>query len=852
MAETIGTVIGIIVVVIVIVAPFALIAWLVIWLVRRSNQKAAGSQASRGPVLVNQAPAVAPPGYYADPERQGSQRWWDGQRWARLEVVAEPTAQPERIAIRPGTANVAADAINGTNTDTSIPATQPALAQSQALTVPEATPAESTPALVPVPSAVLVKDGDRIRGVEWFGSGEPVSIAGYTIPGGLIYVGRKLAAPQRSVEPSMINPNLRVNSRLPDTLGRGLNYWPAYDSISPESRAAYLEWLARGRRNPSTPLGYVFLFMYGLERRVLVDMQATDSFHSDLAPIRAEMEALIDVYAEQSYSFQRYAKGFLDVIDMMMSVGSIAAPAKSTSRRLSSNRWIVPLSLKIAIGEIVAAKQPLPAAWALEWAWYNPEFRIRTGAVRCTAEFSDLFTKNYFDTYGDGMKVTPGTTMLGLTYSAASAGIGYAKLKMQNVPDVFALAKPTRALAAIAEEVQESLEAFSRFVGKNPERADSLNGIAFLPQRLIESSKNPDFQALREWLADTVNPEGSEAVAGLELLTRWNPAAPTSLSKAESTPLVQLLGKLHVGIEPDVRFGGPPLSVDSPVVLFPITGDYPLSPSPSYETATTLTHFAAAVSAADGEVSDDEIQTFLPSIESSLDLSVAEKTRLNAHFKWLTASSTKLTGLTKRVALLSDSQRVSLGGLLLSVAAADGKVTASEMMALTKIFGLLGLDQSDIASRVFAVQSSPTAAAREPITVRVATPGAPGVPIPLQPRSAAAAPGTLVLDEETIERTMHESASVSELLRGIFDDDQVELTSSTLPADATPVRPPENPTDQSSFGAPTPPSIAGLDAAHSALVRKLVGLQSLPHLEFEELAQAQNVMPNGAIDTINE
>lgn len=831
MAETIGTVIGIILAVLVILAPFALVAWLVIWLVRRRNRKAAESKTSGSSVTSNQAPAVAPAGYYADPERPGSQRWWDGLHWAPVEVVPESRARSNLLNPEEALPNLQSATSTGATDYGSVEGADP-------------NPISNTS-----PAPVLVKNGDRIRDVEWFSSGEQVTVAGYTIPGGLIYVGRKLAAPQRSIEPSLINPNLRVDVRAPDTMGVGLNYWPTYDSLSPESRAAYLQWLSEGRRNPDTPLGYVFLFMYGLERRVLVDMQATGSSHPDLLPIRAEMTALVELYAKRSNSFQGYARGFLDVIDMMISAGSPNGETELAPPQLSPSRWMVPLSLRIALGEFAADHRAVPADWALAWAWFNPNYRVRTVAIRCTEEFSVLFKDAYTKKYGAGLTVKPGATTIALNYYAASSGIGYAKLEMKSIPDVFSFVQPTRALDAISDEVQESLAAFSRYLGKNPDAREKLSGIALLPGSLVAASSNVTLRMLRTWLAEVVHPGETAVVPGHELVKHWIGDTTTTLTKTESVLLIQLLGKLGFGVEPDVRFGGAPLGVDGPAVLFVLPEDSPLAPSTSYDTATTLTHFAAAVSAADGEVSDSEIRAFLPSIESTLDLSAAENSRLNAHFAWLTASPTKLTGLTKRVALLTDSERVNLGGLLVSVAAADGKITASEMTALTKIFGLLGLDQSDIASRAFAAQASPAAAAQEPITVRVASAGVPGIPIPAQPQSSAAA-GTIVLDTETIERTMLESANVSELLRGIFDDDQRESvavaetiapTTADAPADSA-----KSPTESTKL------RFEGLDNAHSTIVRLLAGRESVSHLEFEELARAQNVMPNGAIDTINE
>ena len=50
-----------------------------------------------------------------------------------------------------------------------------------------------------------------------------------------------------------------------------MGHWPSYNCLDKRARAAYLTWLIEGRRNESAYIGYVFLFFYGLERRLLVD-----------------------------------------------------------------------------------------------------------------------------------------------------------------------------------------------------------------------------------------------------------------------------------------------------------------------------------------------------------------------------------------------------------------------------------------------------------------------------------------------------------------------------------------------------------------------------------------------------
>ena len=106
----------------------------------------------------------------------------------------------------------------------------------------------------------------------WVPPGRDATVAGYTIHGGMLYVGQGLLAINGpGIEPALIDPSLPVNRANPDRAGAGMTYWPSYSSISPECRAAYLDWLATGRRDPGAYIGYVFLYFYGLERRVLAE-----------------------------------------------------------------------------------------------------------------------------------------------------------------------------------------------------------------------------------------------------------------------------------------------------------------------------------------------------------------------------------------------------------------------------------------------------------------------------------------------------------------------------------------------------------------------------------------------------
>jgi hypothetical protein len=49
-------------------------------------------------------------------------------------------------------------------------------------------------------------------------------------------------------EPALIDPALKVDSGHPDIAGSFMSYWPRYAEITAAARAAYLRWLAGGRK----------------------------------------------------------------------------------------------------------------------------------------------------------------------------------------------------------------------------------------------------------------------------------------------------------------------------------------------------------------------------------------------------------------------------------------------------------------------------------------------------------------------------------------------------------------------------------------------------------------------------
>lgn len=675
----------------------------------------------------------------------------------------------------------------------------------------------------PVPEPRHVAD-DIDRSVSsascWVAPGYFMDLKGLGSIGGMLYYGKGLACVTGSgIEPALINPDLPVS--MPTGPVEQMPYWPAYSDISPTARGGYLQWLAGGRKNPTVQIGYVFLFFYGLERRVLADSRQFPEVAKELPIILAEVKRLLSIYGNQG-SFYGYASRFLDLV---VTVGGkdriykLPAPPPGQYKALT-------LRHKIALGQAAVDGAPLPAAWAYSWLINDERFYPRTPANRCQDEFKKLFLDAYTETFGEGMKLPVNKTKLKAFYKPASASFSYGHVELTgaDVPDVTVLEGPLNRLKDIAESTSARLEPYSRYIGRNPDKKGSMDAIVLLPPALWPAET---VNSLRSWFVQLGVDHSAQVTTFGELVRHLSTGL--EIRKDGFMALASALDQFEVGIEPDVRWGGPIPSEDSKVVLFPISiEERATKPSPLYYAATLTLHLAAAVTSADGEVSAQEEQYLQEQLKRWSHLGAAELSRLRVHLKWLLLAPPTLVTLKKRVSILKDDQKRVIAGFLIAVAQAEGGVSPDEVRVLTKVYRLFGLDEKELYSQVHV-------AATEPVTLKPAAAAPAGFGVPPKPTPKPA--GAIALDQERIAVLKADSERVSAILGAIFSDEE-------KPAEPVPLPEPE--------AVPTGLSIAGLDTGYSELVRVLVSRDAWTRSELEDLAADRGIMLDGALERINE
>ncbi|RYF37979.1 MAG: Tellurite resistance protein TerB, partial [Cytophagaceae bacterium] len=309
----------------------------------------------------------------------------------------------------------------------------------------------------------------------------------------MFYIGSTLGSRHDAQEPSLINPKLRIAKNYVDLNERLMSYWPSFHSITPQARRGYLQWLAGGRSDPLADTGYVFLFFYGLERRALIDPIYDSKVINEVPLIVDEVRRLLSIYRGNG-SFRGYAEGFLDYL------GNRAVDANlylGQPPNVADHSYEMPLPLRIGLGQHATNKHPLNADWALAWALADPNISKRTPVVRCKDVFSRLFKLKYENTYPAGLTLAQNKTKLKASYRPASAVIKAPTLTLGDLPDVMATSGTRKILQLLVEQCTSEVEPYSRYLGRNPESAEALEGLLQLPVALWPKAAHDELDELQ-------------------------------------------------------------------------------------------------------------------------------------------------------------------------------------------------------------------------------------------------------------------------------------------------------------------------------------------------------------------
>jgi len=624
----------------------------------------------------------------------------------------------------------------------------------------------------------------------------------------MLYVGAPPRSSYETVEPALINPALKVSERTIDISLRLTDYWPSYSACTPEARRAYLQWLSGGRKAPDANIGYVFLFFYGLERRALIDAETGPAARSEIPGIVNEVRRLLGIYSDNT-SFRRYASQLL----AYMAAAYVEPEIYKQEPPAPEGSFELPIRLRIGLGQAAIDRQPVPPDWALAWALSEPTISRRTPVTRCSEIFESLFKARYIQTHGAGLKLPVNRTRLKLHYAPASAALrGHPFTRtVDDLPDVTVLTAPVRELQTLVNECSDLLGPYSRFVGRNPDKADALDAVLLLPSPYWPAPIRSELEDIKVHIGD-----GMGVMSFGELTGRLKSAG--TLSRDKILALARALASLNLGMEPDVLSGQKLPRAEDKIALFtiaPLEDDTRVTPA--YQAASVTLDLACSVAVADGGATGQELIHLARQIDSWTHLSSMHRKRLKAHLRLRIEQPATLASTKKRLEPLAAESRRAIARFLAHLAEADGTVTREEVKLLERVYRTLQVDTqlvyADLHGATSPADAMPT-----------------GIHKPQVP------PKAFILDEARIAQLQKETEEVAALLSNVFTEQEVE-----------PLRPTTDDED-----TPPPANVWGLAASHLAFLRILVSRATWTRQELTDLASDMEVMLDGTLEHINE
>lgn len=759
-------------------------------------------------------------------------------------VATEPERSPPRKTESPSTNQSTIHRV----VETVMLRLNEAVAETRKEAASTATAPTSSPPATPPPRPNRAEPPPLIRGLTWFGSGKDLELP---------IVG-KVANPMvyaclgPSDEPTAIRLDLAASAKpyIP-TEERELWYWPRYDELTEGQRRYYLDWIASGRVNVPVELGYTFLFLYGLERRALVERQ-------DIPLIIDEVLRLKSLYATAdrpvSRSFDGYTDNFLSFLAICES--EQVDSARAAAIRQACRSWNDD-TLAATLGRFALENRPLDGAFAYLLASELPDAQQSVVIRRAPTQHRDLFMSRFEKQFPTGFVLQVSKRPRRYAYRPASATLK----SMEAIgPNPWGIQSQFKVLVDLWNKCVDDLRKFSA-AQRSASETSTLTPEAWsaLPPELRNEIEHPLAAVFNEFIHSHVSAEnGHVHVTAQDVATILQIPLNGQITSGHSRRIAERIDDLGYAIEPDIRLTGRKYEADQMVALFHRPPS-PESLNPEhYAPAACMLKVGIALAGIDGHIEEDELSALAQQIQGAFDLNEAEERRLHALRGLLVATGVELGEVSKLLRQFDTDKRELMGELILAIVSADGVVTSDELNAVRKLYASLGFEKKEVDDVLARLRATDQVEDDEPVVVAGAIAGAEGEAIPAQP---AERENTVRLNRDAIAAILRESQDVARMLAAAMNlpvehspSTEAEATPAAEPAADSPPTPSSPATTVATEPGAQPEVTVDptLPARYAAFYQVIVTKTTWSRTEIAALAKSHGLMLSGAIDAIND
>jgi hypothetical protein len=245
----------------------------------------------------------------------------------------------------------------------------------------------------------------------WIPPGESITIAGKKIINGNFYFGNKTKNSCCSaLDTSLIDDNLSIIASDKKYTDHSTCFYPKFSLLSPKCKGAYIDWLASDRTDVDVPMCYIYIYFYGLEHRIIFDYQENLVTDNEYLALFNELNSFRLLLKDTTF----YQKATC-LMEWMAINKPRLLQMPTTNLALIKNSLFFKYTLAI---EAIRNK-PISSDLALTWLWQSKNYSFNKKILKDYSIFANLFKKQYYKQFGDGVVVTRSDKRLSLTYKTS-------------------------------------------------------------------------------------------------------------------------------------------------------------------------------------------------------------------------------------------------------------------------------------------------------------------------------------------------------------------------------------------------------------------------------------------------
>lgn len=491
----------------------------------------------------------------------------------------------------------------------------------------------------------------------WQSKDESLSVGDFEIKSPLTYVS--VDAPSVD-EASCINTALEVDA---DWKGEDTNFgfWPRYSEFSPAQRAEYLAWLADERKTKPENLGYLFLYFFGLERRILIDDVEPE-------PILRELLQLLKRFGKLEI-FYNVASHFVAFVFATVKIERIR---ENWFQRLFLNptHKLHEDELIVALTWLHQHDKSLPGELAYQIAMRDVRCLSKPSIEETEKQLRSLFISKYNDAIPEGIPLEKSDLKHTFSYRPLNPTLqGWRtseSLHAVTLPDILGIAGQFQPLVELWYECLAELELIPH--------EDSKIWRSILDENM--DSRGRVFTTI-----ETI-------IKNLDIKAEYG----ASLSMSQSLALIERARSIHLSIEPNPLTLFRPYRHKDRVAIVLIDNPDEIESEHYFLSAQLLLELGFGMALADGEIDRAELLHLPAIVNAQFHFSEDDRRRILAFCDLRRQHPPKLTTITRRLSReLKQDLRADLGRFLVGVAASNNIIEDCEDHCLVKLFQELDL-----------------------------------------------------------------------------------------------------------------------------------------------------------------